>query len=161
MTKTTRNILTILGTVVLMGIMFISGLLSLDATNDQISEQKSIIMVTLAVGGLVSVIFSALISKLFIFLAQLGQEVKQSVSFMNYWYATVVSMLPFAVINAFLVIVLNLYKDTNKIASIVSSVISTLLYVLIVRQDSTISKRTQIIYIVISLVLSIGMSLAF
>ena len=80
---------------------------------------------------------------------------------MNSWYATVVSTLPVGMINLFLITVLNLYKNDNKVASIIGDLVATFLYTLILRQDGTITKRTQIIFIVISVALGTGMAFAF
>jgi hypothetical protein len=56
---------------------------------------------------------------------------------------------------------LNLYKNDNKVASIIGDLVATFLYTLILRQDGTITKRTQIIFIVISVALGTGMAFAF
>ncbi|MBZ1515333.1 MFS transporter, partial [Leuconostoc mesenteroides] len=108
MTKTVKIVLTIVGTLVLIGITMVSSLIAIkDVSGTESSTQNLYVMISIAVGATAYVIFSALFSKLFIFLSQLGQEAKQSVSFMNSWYATVVSTLPVGIINLFLITVLN------------------------------------------------------
>ena len=162
MTKTVKIVLTIVGTLVLIGITMVGSLIAIkDVSGSEFNTPTLPVMIGIVVGATASVIFSALFSKLFIFLSQLGQEAKQSVSFMNSWYATVVSMLPVGIINLFLITVLNLYKNDNKVASIVGDLVAAFLYTLILRQDGTITKRTQIIFIVISVVLGAGMAFAF
>lgn len=162
MTKTVKIVLTIVGTLVLIGITMVSSLIAIkDVSGTESSTQNLYVMISIAVGATAYVIFSALFSKLFIFLSQLGQEAKQSVSFMNSWYATVVSTLPVGIINLFLITVLNIYKNDNKVASIIGDLVATFLYTLILRQDGTITKRTQIIFIVISVALGTGMAFAF
>ncbi|MGX4594436.1 MFS transporter [Leuconostoc sp. JNUCC 76] len=162
MTKTVKIVLTIVGTLVLIGITMVSSLIAIkDVSGSEFNTPALPVMIGIVVGATASVIFGALFSKLFIFLSQLGQEAKQSVSFMNSWYATVVSMLPVGIINLFLITVLNLYKNNNKVASIIGNLVVAFLYTLILRQDGTITKRTQIIFIVISVVLGAGMAFAF
>lgn len=162
MTKTVKIVLTIVGTLVLIGITMVSSLIAIkDVSGSGFNTPALPVMIGIVVGATASVIFSALFSKLFIFLSQLGQEEKQSVSFMSSWYATVVSMLPVGIINLFLITVLNLYKNDNKVASIIGDLVAAFLYTLILRQNGTITKRTQIIFIVISVVLGTGMAFAF
>lgn len=162
MTKTVKIVLTIVSTLVLIGITMVGSLIAIkDVSGSEFNTPTLPVMIGIVVGATASVIFSALFSKLFIFLSQLGQEAKQSVSFMNSWYATVVSMLPVGIINLFLITVLNLYKNDNKVASFIGNLVAAFLYTLILRQDGTITKRTQIIFIVISVVLGAGMAFAF
>ncbi|MGO0155541.1 MFS transporter [Leuconostoc mesenteroides] len=162
MTKAVKIVLTIVGTLVLVAITMVSSLIAIkDVSGSDFHTPALPVMIAIVVGAIASVIIGALFSKLFIYLSQLGQETKQSVSFMNSWYATVVGMLPVGIINLFLVTVLNVYKNDNKVASVIGNVVATLLYTLILRQEGTITKRTQIIFIVISVVLSAGITFAF
>ena len=130
-----------------------------DVNGVKIDGQTSqMMLITVTVSGIVGVIVGALFNKLFIWLSQLGQEEKQSVSFLTSWYATAISQIPFAIINIFLVTVLSLYKSGNTVAAIISGVVNALIYTFILRQEKVITKRTQIIYLVIMVVLIIAIS---
>ena len=54
--------------------------------------------------------------------------------------------------------VLSLYKSGNTVAAIISGVVNALIYTFILRQEKVITKRTQIIYLVIMVVLIIAIS---
>ena len=155
MSKKNKVMIAIVATLVIMGIGVMTTLSMTEVNGVKIDGQASkIMMITAVVSGIVSVIVGALFNKLFIWLSQLGQEEKQSVSFLTSWYATAASQLPFAIVNIFLVTVLSLYKAGNTVAAIISGVINAVLYTLILRQEKIITKRTQIIYIVIMVILT-------
>lgn len=159
MSKKNKVMIAIVATLVIMGIGVMTALSITDVNGVKIDGQTSqMMLITVTVSGIVGVIVGALFNKLFIWLSQLGQEEKQSVSFLTSWYATAISQIPFAIINIFLVTVLSLYKSGNTVAAIVSGVVNALIYTFILRQEKVITKRTQIIYLVIMIVLIIAMS---
>mgnify|MGYP003365550578 FL=1 len=159
MSKKNKVIIAIVGTLVMMGIGVMSTLGVTEVNGVKVDEHASqFMMITAIVSGIVSVIVGALFNKLFIWLSQLGQEDKQSVSFLTSWYATAISGLPFAIVNIFLVTVLSLYKSGNTVASIINAVVSAVIYTLLLRQEKVITKRTQIIYIVIMVVLTVALT---
>lgn len=155
MSKKNKVMIAIVATLVIMGIGVMTTLSMTEVNGVKIEGQASqYMMISTVVAGIVSVIVGALFNKLFIWLSQLGQEEKQSVSFLTSWYATAASQLPFAIVNIFLVTVLSLYKAGNTVAAIISGVINAVLYTLILRQEKIITKRTQIVYIVIMVILT-------
>ncbi|MEX0379756.1 MFS transporter [Leuconostoc sp. MS02] len=155
MSKKNKVMIAIVATLVIMGIGVMTTLSMTEVNGVKIDGKASqFMMISTVVAGIVSVIVGALFNKLFIWLSQLGQEEKQSVSFLTSWYATAASQLPFAIVNIFLVTVLSLYKAGNTVAAIISGVINAVLYTLILRQEKIITKRTQIIYIVIMVILT-------
>ena len=159
MNKKNKVMIAIVATLVIMGIGVMTALSITDVIGVKIDGQTSqMMLITVTVSGIVGVIVGALFNKLFIWLSQLGQEEKQSVSFLTSWYATAISQIPFAIINIFLVTVLSLYKSGNTVAAIISGVVNALIYTFILRQEKVITKRTQIIYLVIMIVLIIAMS---
>ncbi|CAM3141305.1 FIG00773504: hypothetical protein [Leuconostoc gelidum subsp. gasicomitatum] len=159
MSKKNKVMIAIVATLVIMGIGVMTALSITDVNGVKIDGQAAqMMLITVTVSGIVGVIVGALFNKLFIWLSQLGQEEKQSVSFLTSWYATAISQIPFAIINIFLVTVLSLYKSGNTVAAIVSGVVNALIYTFILRQEKVITKRTQIIYLVIMIVLIIAMS---
>jgi len=159
MSKKNKVMIAIVATLIIMGIGVMTALSITDVNGVKIDGQTSqMMLITVTVSGIVGVIVGALFNKLFIWLSQLGQEEKQSVSFLTSWYATAISQIPFAIINIFLVTVLSLYKSGNTVAAIVSGVVNALIYTFILRQEKVITKRTQIIYLVIMIVLIIAMS---
>lgn len=159
MSKKNKVMIAIVATLVIMGIGVMTALSITDVNGVKIDGQTSqMMLITVTVSGIVGVIVGALFNKLFIWLSQLGQEEKQSVSFLTSWYATAISQIPFAIINIFLVTVLSLYKSGNTVAAIISGVVNALIYTFILRQEKVITKRTQIIYLVIMIVLIIAMS---
>lgn len=159
MSKKNKVMIAIVATLIIMGIGVMTALSITDVNGVKIDGQTSqMMLITVTVSGIVGVIVGALFNKLFIWLSQLGQEEKQSVSFLTSWYATAISQIPFAIINIFLVTVLSLYKSGNTVAAIVSGVVNALIYTFILRQEKVITKRTQIIYLVIMIVLIIVMS---
>ncbi|MFR8086194.1 MAG: MFS transporter [Leuconostoc gelidum] len=159
MSKKNKVMIAIVATLVIMGIGVMTALSITDVNGVKIDGQTSqMMLITVTVSGIVGVIVGALFNKLFIWLSQLGQEEKQSVSFLTSWYATAISQIPFAIINIFLVTVLSLYKSGNTVAAIISGVVNALIYTFILRQEKVITKRTQIIYLVIMVVLIIAIS---
>ncbi|MBZ5968771.1 MFS transporter [Leuconostoc gasicomitatum] len=159
MSKKNKVMIAIVATLVIMGIGVMTALSITDVNGVKIDGQAAqMMLITVTVSGIVGVIVGALFNKLFIWLSQLGQEEKQSVSFLTSWYATAISQIPFAIINIFLVTVLSLYKSGNTVAAIISGVVNALIYTFILRQEKVITKRTQIIYLVIMIVLIIAMS---
>lgn len=159
MSKKNKVMIAIVATLIIMGIGVMTALSITDVNGVKIDGQTSqMMLITVTVSGIVGVIVGALFNKLFIWLSQLGQEEKQSVSFLTSWYATAISQIPFAIINIFLVTVLSLYKSGNTVAAIISGVVNALIYTFILRQEKVITKRTQIIYLVIMIVLIIVMS---
>ncbi|MBZ5984447.1 MFS transporter [Leuconostoc gelidum subsp. gasicomitatum] len=159
MNKKNKVMIAIVATLVIMGIGVMTALSITDVNGVKIDGKAAqMMLITVTVSGIVGVIVGALFNKLFIWLSQLGQEEKQSVSFLTSWYATAISQIPFAIINIFLVTVLSLYKSGNTVAAIVSGVVNALIYTFILRQEKVITKRTQIIYLVIMIVLIIAMS---
>ena len=159
MNKKNKVMIAIVATLVIMGIGVMTALSITDVNGVKIDGQTSqMMLITVTVSGIVGVIVGALFNKLFIWLSQLGQEEKQSVSFLTSWYATAISQIPFAIINIFLVTVLSLYKSGNTVAAIISGVVNALIYTFILRQEKVITKRTQIIYLVIMVVLIIAIS---
>ena len=159
MSKKNKVMIAIVATLIIMGIGVMTALSITDVNGVKIDGQTSqMMLITVTVSGIVGVIVGALFNKLFIWLSQLGQEEKQSVSFLTSWYATAISQIPFAIINIFLVTVLSLYKSGNTVAAIVSGVVNALIYTFILRQEKVITKRTQIIYLVIMVVLIIAIS---
>ena len=159
MSKKNKVMIAIVATLVIMGIGVMTALSITDVNGVKIDGQAAqMMLITVTVSGIVGVIVGALFNKLFIWLSQLGQEEKQSVSFLTSWYATAISRIPFAIINIFLVTVLSLYKSGNTVAAIISGVVNALIYTFILRQEKVITKRTQIIYLVIMIVLIIVMS---
>ncbi|QFS15765.1 MFS transporter [Leuconostoc gasicomitatum] len=159
MSKKNKVMIAIVATLVIMGIGVMTALSITDVNGVKIDGQAAqMMLITVTVSCIVGVIVGALFNKLFIWLSQLGQEEKQSVSFLTSWYATAISQIPFAIINIFLVTVLSLYKSGNTVAAIVSGVVNALIYTFILRQEKVITKRTQIIYLVIMIVLIIAMS---
>jgi len=159
MSKKNKVMIAIVATLIIMGIGVMTALSITDVNGVKIDGQTSqMMLITVTVSGIVGVIVGALFNKLFIWLSQLGQEEKQSVSFLTSWYATAISQIPFAIINIFLVTVLSLYKSGNTVAAIISGVVNALIYTFILRQEKVITKRTQIIYLVIMIVLIIAMS---
>ncbi len=159
MSKKNKVMIAIVATLIIMGIGVMTALSITDVNGVKIDGQAAqMMLITVTVSGIVGVIVGALFNKLFIWLSQLGQEEKQSVSFLTSWYATAISQIPFAIINIFLVTVLSLYKSGNTVAAIVSGVVNALIYTFILRQEKVITKRTQIIYLVIMIVLIIAMS---
>ncbi|MBZ6003951.1 MFS transporter [Leuconostoc gelidum subsp. aenigmaticum] len=159
MSKKNKVMIAIVATLVIMGIGVMTALSITDVNGVKIDGQAAqMMLITVTVSGIVGVIVGALFNKLFIWLSQLGQEEKQSVSFLTSWYATAISQIPFAIINIFLVTVLSLYKSGNTVAAIISGVVNALIYTFILRQEKVITKRTQIIYLVIMVVLIIAIS---
>lgn len=159
MSKKNKVMIAIVATLIIMGIGVMTALSITDVNGVKIDGQTSqMMLITVTVSGIVGVIVGALFNKLFIWLSQLGQEEKQSVSFLTSWYATAISQIPFAIINIFLVTVLSLYKSGNTVAAIISGVVNALIYTFILRQEKIITKRTQIIYLVIMVVLIIAIS---
>ncbi|AFS39460.1 MAG: MFS transporter [Leuconostoc gelidum] len=159
MSKKNKVMIAIVATLIIMGIGVMTALSITDVNGVKIDGQTSqMMLITVTVSGIVGVIVGALFNKLFIWLSQLGQEEKQSVSFLTSWYATAISQIPFAIINIFLVTVLSLYKSGNTVAAIISGVVNALIYTFILRQEKVITKRTQIIYLVIMVVLIIAIS---
>ena len=159
MSKKNKVMIAIVATLVIMGIGVMSTLGVTEVNGVKIDGKASqFMMISAVVSGIVSVIVGVLFNKLFIWLSQLGQEGKQSVSFLTSWYATATSELPFAIINVFLVTVLSLYKSENTIATTISGIVSAVIYTLILRQEKIITKRTQIIYVVIMVVLTVLMA---
>ncbi|MBZ6009223.1 MFS transporter [Leuconostoc gelidum] len=159
MSKKNKVMIAIVATLIIMGIGVMTALSITDVNGVKIDGQTSqMMLITVTVSGIVGVIVGALFNKLFIWLSQLGQEEKQSVSFLTSWYATAISQIPFAIINIFLVTVLSLYKSGNTVAAIISGVVNALIYTFILRQENVITKRTQIIYLVIMVVLIIAIS---
>ncbi|MBU7455788.1 MFS transporter [Leuconostoc fallax] len=159
MSKKNQVIIAIVGTLVALGITAIN-ILNTNEVDGMKLDSKLLPMI-LIVGLLSTFIFtlvSALINKLFIWLSQLGQEEAQSVTFMTSWYATIVSQLPVMIINVFAIIVLNLYKADNGIAAIIGGVVSAILFTFILRQNNTITKRTQIIYVIIMVILTLALN---
>lgn len=157
MSKRNQVIIAIIATLVILGISVINILSLTEINGIKVEGQK--MLLPAAVASVVGVVFGALINKLFIWLSQLGQEEKQSVSFLTSWYATGVSQLPFAIVNIFLITVLGLYNRGNDIVTIVSGLIDTLFFVLILRSEKIITQRTQIIYTVIMVVLTLAIGL--
>ena len=159
MSKKNQVIIAIVGTLVALGITAIN-ILNTNEVDGMKLDSKLLPMILIA-GLLSTFIFtlvSALINKLFIWLSQLGQEEAQSVTFMTSWYATIVSQLPVMIINVFAIIVLNLYKADNGIAAIIGGVVNAILFTLILRQNNTITKRTQIIYVIIMVILTLALN---
>lgn len=159
MSKKNQVIIAIVGTLVALGITAIN-ILNTNEVDGMKLDSKLLPMILIA-GLLSTFIFtlvSALINKLFIWLSQLGQEEAQSVTFMTSWYATIVSQLPVMIINVFAIIVLNLYKADNGITAIIGGVVSAILFTFILRQNNTITKRTQIIYVIIMVILTLALN---
>lgn len=123
--------------------------------NSEKVKLNSIILITAVVTSIIVILISSLVNKVLIFVAQLGQSADQKVTFLQSWYATVVSQLPFSVVNLFCLVVLNLYKSGNNIANIISAIIGSILYTAILKNNNLITNKTQYIYIGIAIVLAV------
>ncbi|MCP1275848.1 MFS transporter [Leuconostoc citreum] len=156
MNKKHQAIIAILATLVLVGISMITAV-GTNATNEM-KLNSTMLLASVSTVVIISVIIGALINKLFIWLSQLGQEDQHTVSFLTSWYAGSISALPMAIVNVFAITVLTLYKSGNTSVNIISSIISAIIYTLILRKENVITKRTQIIYFVIIVVLTVAMN---
>lgn len=121
------------------------------------SQRPLIVAITTTIVIIMMIMLATIINRILIWVAQLGQHPKQKISFIMSLYATSLSQVPFAIINLFLVMVLNLYKIDNQIAGVLSSVTAALLYILILHWAAQVSKRTVTIYIFMSLFFAIVM----
>ncbi|SOC24493.1 Permease of the major facilitator superfamily [Leuconostoc gasicomitatum] len=123
--------------------------------NSEKLKLNSIVLITAVVTSIIVILISSLVNKVLIFVAQLGQSTNQKVTFLQSWHATVVSQLPFSVVNLFCLVVLNLYKSGNDIANIISAIIGAILYTAILKNNNLITNKTQYIYIGIAVVLAV------
>lgn len=121
------------------------------------SQRPLIVAITTTIVIIMMIMLATIINRILIWVAQLGQHPKQKISFITSLYATSLSQVPFAIINLFLVMVLNLYKIDNQIAGVLSSITAALLYILILQSAARVSKRTVTIYIFMSLFFAIVM----
>lgn len=123
--------------------------------NSEKLKLNSIVLITAVVTSIIVILISSLVNKVLIFVAQLGQSTNQKVTFLQSWHATVVSQLPFSVVNLFCLVVLNLYKSGNDIANIISAIIGAILYTAILKNNNLITNKTQYIYIGIAVILAV------
>jgi len=123
--------------------------------NSEKLKLNSIVLITAVVTSIIVILISSLVNKVLIFVAQLGQSTNQKVTFLQSWHATVVSQLPFSVVNLFCLVVLNLYKSGNDIVNIMSAIIGAILYTAILKNNNLITNKTQYIYIGIAVVLAV------
>lgn len=123
--------------------------------NSEKLKLNSIVLITAVVTSIIVILISSLVNKVLIFVAQLGQSTNQKVTFLQSWHATVVSQLPFSVVNLFCLVVLNLYKSGNDIANIISAIIGAILYTAILKNNNLITNKTQYIYIGSAVVLAV------
>lgn len=121
------------------------------------SQRPLIVAITTIIVIILMIMLATIINRILIWVAQLGQQPKQKISFITSLYATSLSQVPVAIINLFLVMVLNLYKIDNQVAGVLSSVTAALLYILILHWAAQVSKRTVTIYIFMSLFFAIVM----
>lgn len=123
--------------------------------NSEKVKLNNTILITSVVMSIIVILISSLVNKVLIFVAQLGQSTNQKVTFLQSWHTTVISQLPFSVVNLFCLVVLNLYKSGNDIVNIISAIIGAILYTAILKSNNLITNKTQYIYIVIAVVLAV------
>lgn len=150
--KIKKNNGLILSVVITILLVFIAMLVVI---NSEKLKLNSIVLITAVVTSIIVILISSLVNKVLIFVAQLGQSTNQKVTFLQSWHATVVSQLPFSVVNLFCLVVLNLYKSGNDIANIISAIIGAILYTAILKNNNLITNKTQYIYIGIAVVLAV------
>lgn len=123
--------------------------------NSEKVKLNNTILITSVVMSIIVILISSLVNKVLIFVAQLGQSTNQKVTFLQSWHTTVISQLPFSVVNLFCLVVLNLYKSGNDIVNIMSAIIGAILYTAILKSNNLITNKTQYIYIGIAVVLAV------
>lgn len=154
--KQKNQILVTLGSIVMLTLV---GLIKVMVGEQEslFSQRPLVVAITTTIVIITMIMVATIINRILIWVAQFGQHAKQKISFITSLYATSLSQVPFAIINLFLVMVLNLYKIDNQIAGVLSSITTALLYIIILQSAAQVSKRTVTIYIFMSLFFAIVM----